>query len=1275
MQLNQIPMIFYPRNFGLILLISCSLSGLSQHETTTIKLHSGIFELTENNGKPFRNADLLNWPVHRNDRIGIVSLEKYPTLTEWEYLESVGITKLEVFRSRSFLIAISKTAMLSELNAFQVLGYSPFTPQMKTSILNEEAPFRAKSNGSNILVNVHPLRNIDVKMVSSQLSRLGYKVMEERTTMGYLTIECKRKNLPQICELAYVQFIDWKYDDGAPENYTGRTLHRTNFISPENSNGINYDGSGISVMLQDDGFIGPHIDHEGRIKEQFWAASIGDHGDHVAGTINGAGNLNPYNEGQAKGSDIYVYKAAPEYQGFDSITSHYASKQIVITSTSYSNGCNAGYTALARTMDEQIHDMQNLIHVFSAGNSGTSNCGYGAGNTWGNITGGHKVGKNTITVANLDEDDVVAGSSSRGPAHDGRIKPDISAKGTNVTSTLDGNTYGVKSGTSMSCPGVSGTLAVLYEAFDDIQGDLPKSGLMKAIVLNTADDLGNVGPDFIHGWGRINARKAYEVISNSYFTSGSVSDGDSVQFTLIVPSNTSKARIMLYWMDPEASVNASTALINDLDLTVTDPSSTTHLPYLLDHSPSISALSAPAVPGADHLNNMEQVEFFNPNSGNYLVKIKGFDVPSGPQEYFIVYWFESDDVVLTYPVGGESLVPFSTEKIRWDSPATTGNAMLEYSSNGGSSWNTIVAATPIASGYYNWNVPSLSTGNVKIRISFSGQEIESDVFSVIQTPSNLTVEYSCPDSIGLSWNSATSATGYTVHRLGDKYMEAIGMSTNTEFKDTLSNPLSDKLWYSVSSLGDNGAVGKRMIAVQKVPGIFNCTINDDAGISDISPSTGSIFSCYSDSTSITLKVRNYGVNPIVSLNATFVSSDGQTSTESFTPNIAPNTSTSITFMTKYVIPSVASSLTASVSVNNDGNPYNDTLTVTYYPQTSPALQAIWSEDFESFTLCGIDPDCGITECPMNNAWVNELNGIADEIDWRTNSGATSSQFTGPNEDHTTGNSSGKYLYIESSGSCNYVEAFLTSPCIDLINATEPVLTFWYSMYGADMGTLYVDVFDGTDWDENVFSVSGDHGSGWNFAEVDLSDFIGNIVNLRFRGRTGNDYRSDMAIDDILLSHPPVANFNYAVQQDGLTIDFTDLSYASDSTIFEPGEGTILDSMPTSISYPQLQVYTATQRVYNTIGADTMIQLITTLGKFEFDKGQIMLFPNPTNEMLYIHDIDELMSFNLLTSDGRIVQSYSANGMNYTALDVSKLSAGIYIIQFNDGRTEKVSISH
>ena len=64
-------------------------------------------------------------------------------------------------------------------------------------------------------------------------------------------------------------------------------------------------------------------------------------------------------------------------------------------------------------------------------------------------------------------------------------------------STTNPNSYVSKSGTSMSCPGVSGTLAQLYQAYKENQNEEPYAGLMKAILMNTADDLGNPGPDFI----------------------------------------------------------------------------------------------------------------------------------------------------------------------------------------------------------------------------------------------------------------------------------------------------------------------------------------------------------------------------------------------------------------------------------------------------------------------------------------------------------------------------------------------------------------------------------------------------------------------------------------------------------------------------------------------------------------------------------------------------------------------------------------------------------
>ena len=74
-----------------------------------------------------------------------------------------------------------------------------------------------------------------------------------------------------------------------------------------------------------------------------------------------------------------------------------------------------------------------------------------------------------------------------GVLQDGRIKPDIGAKGTNVYSTEHDNTYGSKTGTSMSCPGISGVMAQLYHAYKDLnQNQNPNSALMKCVLLNSA---------------------------------------------------------------------------------------------------------------------------------------------------------------------------------------------------------------------------------------------------------------------------------------------------------------------------------------------------------------------------------------------------------------------------------------------------------------------------------------------------------------------------------------------------------------------------------------------------------------------------------------------------------------------------------------------------------------------------------------------------------------------------------------------------------------------
>lgn len=159
-------------------------------------------------------------------------------------------------------------------------------------------------------------------------------------------------------------------------------------------------------------------------------------------------------------------------------------------------------------------------------------------------------------------------------------------------------------------------------------------------------------------------------------------------------------------------------------------------------------------------------------------------------------------------------------------------------------------------------------------------------------------------------------------------------------------------------------------------------------------------------------------------------------------------------------------------------------------------------------------DCGNIN-PLGLAfWENET---TDETDWIPMSGSTTSSSTGPDGDHTSG--SGHYLYTEAS-SCNNKTAILTSPCIDLSIEDLPILEFAYHMNGSSMGEFDVEIYYGGQW-TNIFSKSGSQGNQWHEVSIDLSNYKV-VTKIRFIGKTGSSYNSDMAIDDIKL-YSPVAN--------------------------------------------------------------------------------------------------------------------------------------------------------
>lgn len=795
--------------------LTISFSTFSQ--THSLKLKSGIY--------PIQSEVKLDWTTNEviNDRVyRIISFDALPTENEKNRFIQAGIEFLDYLPDNSYFVSIPVSIDKSTLHDVSVL---PIKSEYKLSSLlaKKEYPHWTLFGESEIELVAAYFEGIDYTKVIEQVNGIDAKIVSTNSSQHTVNVRSKLTNLQELYALDVFYYFDVIPPESTPENGNARSNHRSNTLWTENGNGLQYNGSGVTVMMQDDGMIGPHIDYTGRIDQSNCSgcstAASNTHGDHVSGTIMGAGNLNPENRGMAHGAELLVYGSSN--WNYNSVPNLYDNQGVTITSKSYSNGCNSGYTSLARQLDEQIYDRPYLIHVFSAGNNGASACSndYGAGPTYGNITGGHKMGKNVITVGNLSRFDALNSSSSRGPATDGRIKPDICGVGTSVVSTGPNNDYFSATGTSMSCPGVAGVLAQLYEGYKDINGGTnPESALIKASILNTAEDLGNPGPDFQYGWGRINARRAFDLISNNQYLSDSISQGDNNNHQIAIPAGVSELRVMVYWMDKEGSTNANPALVNNINMVVTDPGATSYDPWVLDHTPA--NVSQNAVRAVDNLNNVEQVTLDNPLPGTYNIDLNGFAIPSGPQKYFLVYYFVRDEIVVTYPVGGEGIGTSTSSTVRWDAPAGTDDFTIEYSTDNGANW-TVAGTAPANRRFYNWATPNQVTGLGKVRVTRNAISDECDtVFTLINTPNNLEFAWICPDSSNLSWDPVPGATAYEVSMLGAMYMDSIGTTTATNYTVLINSATNG--WFSVRALGPDNGRGERAIAIEKGTNEFNC---------------------------------------------------------------------------------------------------------------------------------------------------------------------------------------------------------------------------------------------------------------------------------------------------------------------------------------------------------------------------------------------------------------------------------------------------------------------
>ena len=294
--------------------------------------------------------------------------------------------------------------------------------------------------------------------------------------------------------------------------------------------------------------------------------------------------------------------------------------------------------------------------------------------------------------------------------------------------------------------------------------------------------------------------------------------------------------------------------------------------------------------------------------------------------------------------------------------------------------------------------------------------------------------------------------------------------------------------------------------------VFGPCINSQAADVGIVGFSSPYSGCHLTSTdSVTVLIKNFGNSVQSNIPLGYTVNGSNTANETFTGSINPGDTTSYTFSTTADFSSPGSHyLDGFTGLLSDTKTCNDTFYNYKFENTTIATFP-FKEDFESYLT-------GMSEFGIN--WSNDTIGTTY---WQTNNGPTTSNFTGPSGDHTSG--SGNYLYIEATGN-NYSSAFLNSGCTDISNMSQPSLSYWYHMYGADIYWLALQIdTGGTGWitlDVIYYQVQTSSSDKWNRVTIDLSAYP-NMERFRFYGYTGGGYRSDIAIDDIKIYEEHCSN--------------------------------------------------------------------------------------------------------------------------------------------------------
>lgn len=728
------------------------------YDSAVVPLQTGTVVISERSTRTF-------WETLRSMPSGelhaLVWFARHPSPQERSNLRSSGITLLSpVFRgvywARVRAAADTARSPVKPLLFAAVAPVNRMAPRIWAEKLETYVTPRAGSALSNYVLNADGTLNLIVLFHEGIHRALAQDLLQRETRVFqslsdiYWKIVVSPAGARRIAGFDQVHWIDAALPPLRPDNAFVRATIKADPVQQFNTaagtlGGLG--GKGVTVGVFDFGIDDSHDDFGTRIVPG--DVGLDWHATHVAGVIAGDGKLSNGSDSWARVNSGTAYQwrgVAPQARLIDAnansafeatkMSSHIRGLGMRVSNHSYSYSFDGEYLHdgfADRLIRGDIVEAGVLIpgrlHVYSTGNHGDVPRLGGEQIGYFSLT---KQTKNGLMVGNYDaRNNMIHATTSLGPAHDGRVKPDVVAPGTDVISTgycsrgvsgqnpnsvCDGGSatsrhdfYHPMIGSSDAAAAVTGLQALVLQQFDVLNpGRVPRlfppwPSTLRAIAIHTAQDIVGTGspwysnpdgpvqafagPDFVTGYGMVDAQAAVAVMANKRYVQDVVREECQVRTWWIrVPAASPELRVTLAWDDWASDPDLPPTLpklVNDLDLELVPPASIVrHYPWLLDQrvidaagnpvsdasqacGPAVlverkvipstapyfgtgigdpnnvndgitSATLQPAGRGKDHLNNTEQVAVASPAAGWWQVRITGFTVPFGPQRYSLV---------------------------------------------------------------------------------------------------------------------------------------------------------------------------------------------------------------------------------------------------------------------------------------------------------------------------------------------------------------------------------------------------------------------------------------------------------------------------------------------------------------------------------------------------------------------------------------------------------------------------------------------------------------